>query len=151
MVVRLHNRLRKTRVFPETLIGVDFYKKGRVLNRTGENPEVSTRRTAMFECVDHTTVFATLQSQRLKLYCLQRVQAFGNVDCEQRRVFCLLFYFLQCWKLSLIHICAVVRRRDEPLRKLSSELSSGALASWPAQVGRVLFSRPFLGCCASLH
>ena len=44
---------------PLVLITIDqskpfVRKRKRVLNTTGENPEVSTRRIAMFEGVDHT-------------------------------------------------------------------------------------------------
>ena len=57
-----------------------------------ENPEVSTRRLAMFEGVNHTTVFMILQSQQLKPYHPLRVQALQNVDYEQIWAFCLPLY-----------------------------------------------------------
>ena len=86
MLVRLHKHLRETGSFSlKLLTGIDFYKKKeRVLNRIEKNPEVSTRRPAVFDGVDHTTVFVILQSQQLKPYHLQRVQALEDVDCEQR-------------------------------------------------------------------
>ena len=61
------------------------------MNRIGKNP-ASVQEEAMFEGEAHATALAILQSQISKPYHSQRVQPLENVDYQQRRTFCLLFY-----------------------------------------------------------
>ena len=80
-------------IFPQT---VDqkrerVQNKERVVNTIGEKPEMSTRKSA-FESVDHMTVLAILQSQRLKPCHQQREEALENFDYEQRQTYYLPFY-----------------------------------------------------------
>ena len=74
------------------------------LNRIGENSEVRTRRIAIVEGVGHKTFLSILKNLQLKLYRLQRAGALEDVDCEQRRAFCLFFYI----ELQLNRTCFVV-------------------------------------------
>lgn len=92
---RLHNRLRETGSFkprardrgrPRTARTLRLEE--RVLHRVEEEAGDSTRRIALREGVDHTTVWRVLKTNQLYPYHLQRVQGLSELDFPAREAFC---------------------------------------------------------------
>ena len=63
------------------------------MNRIGENPEVSTRRIGMFQGVDHTIVFAILQSQLLNTLIHKEYKALKMLTMNREGDF--VYFFTQ--------------------------------------------------------
>ena len=82
--------------FTQQLIEVDFLQD-RLLDRTRRSPE---GKFVTVEGADHSTVIRVLQSQQLKPYHVQRVQAL-----EYEQAFCLLLYtkLLHLFSLCYAH------------------------------------------------